>query len=177
MSRHTAGKFDVRQRRRDADGTSGSFRGGCLRQKDCGYFGELHPDVCASMNLEGRYVLSLTLKRLQATVSSEALHKHGEVSKSMRDIAFIVGKDVEFRQIISAIRELDMKLIEKVEVFDVYYGPSVPVDRLSMAIRVTYRSAAGTLRQEQVDELHSRVGSLIASSFGAVIRGDASVSG
>ncbi|MEK7678725.1 MAG: phenylalanine--tRNA ligase subunit beta, partial [Deltaproteobacteria bacterium] len=150
-----------------------------LSNRVSGYFGELHPDVCAGHELRRpAYVFELDLEALAGYSFTQRRYTGmARFPESMRDIAFIIGKDVEFRQIISAIRELDMKLIEKVEVFDVYYGPSVPVDRLSMAIRVTYRSAAGTLRQEQVDELHSRVGSLIASRFGAVIRGEASVSG
>lgn len=150
-----------------------------LGAKGCGYFGELHPDVCGGYELRRpAYVFELDLEAFAGySLTQRRYTGLARFPESMRDIAFIIGKDVEFRQIISAIRELDMKLIEKVEVFDVYYGPSVPVDRLSMAIRVTYRSAAGTLRQEQVDELHSKVGSLITSRFGAVIRGDASVSG
>ncbi|MBI5238630.1 MAG: phenylalanine--tRNA ligase subunit beta [Deltaproteobacteria bacterium] len=150
-----------------------------LSNRVSGYFGELHPDVCAGHELRRpAYVFELDLEALAGhSLTQRRYTGMARFPESMRDIAFIIGKDVEFRQIINAIRELDMKLIEKVEVFDVYYGPSVPVGRLSMAIRVTYRSVAGTLRQEQVDELHSKVGSLITSRFGAVIRGEASVSG
>ena len=95
---------------------------------------------------------------------------------SSRDIAFIIDRSVRYQEIMNAIRRLDTKVVEKVELFDVYYGGAIPEGKLSMAIRITCRSNEGTLRQREVDGIHSMVVGLLSGRFGAVVRG-ASIEG
>jgi len=90
--------------------------------------------------------------------------------ESERDIAFISGEETPFRDISDSIKRIDAKHIEKVELFDVYYGSNIPSGKRSLAVRVTYRSREGTLTYQEVEDMHSRVVSELKDRFQAEIR-------
>ena len=90
--------------------------------------------------------------------------------ESARDIAFVVDEGAPFAEILRTVQKLDTKLIDKVELFDVYYGGNIPQGSRSLAVRVTYRSMERTLTAQEVDDIHSKVVKELAERFKAQIR-------
>ena len=90
--------------------------------------------------------------------------------ESARDIAFVVDEGAPFGEILRAVQKLDMKLIDKVELFDVYYAGNIPSGKKSLAIRMTYRAMERTLTAQEVDDIHSRVVKELTDRFKAEIR-------
>jgi phenylalanyl-tRNA synthetase beta chain len=61
-------------------------------------------------------------------------------------------------------------LVEKVEIFDVYSGGQVPEGKKSLAYRVSYRSPAHTLTDEEVNQVQQKILSRLSSETGAYLR-------
>ncbi len=89
---------------------------------------------------------------------------------SSRDVAFVIDETVPYGEISEALEGMDTKLIENIELFDVYYGGNVPEGKRSLAIRVVYRDSEKTLKQVEVEQAHASVIELLKARFGAEIR-------
>ena len=140
--------------------------------KLCGVLGEAHPDMAARFDLKGpAFLFELDVDLL--IDASAGIKKYKPLTKfpeSSRDIAFTVNLAAPYGEILNAILSLDTKLIENVELFDVYYGGNIPEGMRSMAIRIRYRSLEGTLTQEEVEDVHAKAGKTLAEKFNAIIR-------
>lgn len=141
---------------------------------EAGVLGEIHPDLGAAFDLKHpAYVFELDFDALLAASTDVRMYKPiPRFPASARDIAFVVDGTVPYGEIISSITRLDTKLIEKIELFDVYYGGNIPAGKRSLAIRVVCRSADKTLTQSQVDKIYARISKELTSRFGAEIRGE-----
>lgn len=139
-----------------------------------GVFGEAHPDVVERYGLKKAPLLfDLDIDAL--AVKFGDIKKYSALPKfpeSTRDIAFIVSEDKTYEEIIRSIEELDTKLIEKVELFDVYCGSNIPPGTKSMALRIVYRLMERTLTGTEVDEIHAQVSRRLTEKFGAQVRGE-----
>ncbi|MBW7956969.1 MAG: phenylalanine--tRNA ligase subunit beta [Deltaproteobacteria bacterium] len=140
--------------------------------KHAGILGELHPDLWGRYGLrKPAYVFELEIEPIEK--SSGKGKKYRELPRfpeSARDIAFILSEDVPFGDIYEAIRKIDLKTIETVELFDVYYGRNIPSGTRSLAVRVTYRSRERTLTDQEVEDTHGKVLKMLSERFKAEIR-------
>nr|WP_245588593.1 hypothetical protein [Deinococcus pimensis] len=74
---------------------------------------------------------------------------------NLRDLAVIAPRDVTYRDLREVLRREGGDLLERVDVFDVYEGPSIPEGQRSLAVRLTYRGAR-TLQDTDVDPEFAR---------------------
>lgn len=70
--------------------------------------------------------------------------------ESKRDLAILVGEDVEYRDIELAILRADDKLLN-VEWFDTYQGKGIPEGKKSVAMHLTIGSREKTLTSQEID--------------------------
>ncbi|MDP2690528.1 MAG: phenylalanine--tRNA ligase subunit beta, partial [Deltaproteobacteria bacterium] len=138
-----------------------------------GVFGEIHPDIAARFDLKRpAYVFELDAEALAGLFGRKRPYTQlPRFPESTRDIAFIVDENVPYAEIINSIELLNTKLIERVELFDVYCGGNIPGGMKSMALRIVYRSKAATLTHEEVEEAHSAVAEKLREKFNAEVRG------
>ncbi len=119
-----------------------------------GFFGEVHPDVAARFDLEDvrTYVAQIRLPELYAAADPvtiyRALPKFPAVE---RDIALLCDEELPVAEIEQAIRAGGGKILEKAELFDVYHGEQIESGKKSVAYSLLFRSADGTLTDEQID--------------------------
>ncbi|MBE9528753.1 MAG: phenylalanine--tRNA ligase subunit beta [Proteobacteria bacterium] len=141
-----------------------------------GSLGEIHPEIQSRYDLpKPAYIFELDIEAMAAVSSSKKKYRPlARYPGSVRDVAFIVKSEVPYSDILTSIEKIDTKLIEKVDLFDVYCGSEIPEGSRSIALRVKYRSIDGTLKQAEVDAVHSKVQSELSTRFGAEIRGDGS---
>ena len=108
-----------------------------------GVIGEVHPEVASNFELrQTAFIFELNLEVLMpampATPQSQPTPKYPSIT---RDITIIVKKDIEAHAILTDIRSLkkEEKLIESVNLLDLYEGSNVSEDSKSLSFRFTYR--------------------------------------
>jgi phenylalanyl-tRNA synthetase beta chain len=91
-----------------------------------------------------------------------------------RDLALILDDRIEAQCIIDYLKGLGEKLIEEIEIFDVYQGPPIPRGKKSVAFRIIYRSPEKTLEDPEVNDLHEVISHKVLTHFKADFRGETS---
>ncbi len=124
-----------------------------------GYFGQVHPTVCASFDIgEAVYAALLPDEPLYACASAEKKYRPLPVYQSMeRDLALLCDESLEAGTLCGYIRAAAGKSLEDAFVFDVYRGKGVPEGRKSVAVRLVFRLPDRTMTDEEVDRGVSKV--------------------
>ncbi len=74
-----------------------------------------------------------------------------------RDLSIIIDDDIPLNKVVDIVSNYPSDLIESVSLFDYYKGKNIPEGKKSAGIRIVYRSAERTLREEEVNTLHSEI--------------------
>lgn len=136
-------------------------------------FGQACDELTADMRLKAPLFLALVeFDRVRALASAPTTYRPLPPFPAVdRDISFVVGTQIAHRQVVEAISALRLPLIEKIELFDIYedekaLGPG----RQSMAYTVTYRDPQQTLTDKDVNVVHDKVRSHLATALGVELR-------
>lgn len=118
-----------------------------------GYLYEVHPKVSENFGLghEAVYGFELDMALLQAHARLEleyqTLPRFPSVS---RDLALLCKEDLPVAVLEKAIRKGAGKLLERIELFDVYQGEQILSGMKSVAFRLILRSKTATLTEEEI---------------------------
>lgn len=136
-----------------------------------GYVGQLHPELQRAADLQDTFVVELDLAPLYEHASHDIVYKAlPRYPAITRDIAVVVDKSVQVGDMIAAIHQAAGELLESVQVFDVFTGERLGVDKKSVAISLVYRHKERTLTDEEVTSLHESVVLTLEQSFKAELR-------
>ncbi|PWW24481.1 phenylalanyl-tRNA synthetase beta chain [Geodermatophilus normandii] len=115
-----------------------------------GYAGELHPRVCAALELPPRTsVMELDVDALPAAPVPVG-PRISTFPPVFLDLAFVVPDDVTASHVESLVRGGAGELFEAVRLFDVYAGPPVPAGSRSLAYSLVLRAPDRTLTAADV---------------------------
>lgn len=137
-----------------------------------GTLGEVHPRVLRDYEIQQPVVLL----DLDAEALFEAAGGHpgfrplSRYPDVERDSALLVDEAVSAEQIFDALRQLRLKDLESIVLFDVYRGPSLPAGKKSVALRARYRALDRTLTDELVQSLHGKLVQTLQKALGAELR-------
>ena len=134
-------------------------------------FGEVHPAVAKNYDIDTRvYVAEIKLDVLyginKRKVTYKPLPKFPAVE---RDFAMLCDKDIPVGDLEKAIVSGGGRLLEKVELFDVYQGSQIPEGKKSVAYSVWLRSSEGTLTDAQIEDASTKIISKL-EKLGAELR-------
>jgi len=87
-----------------------------------------------------------------------------------RDVAMIVPEATTHESVLNAVRKLKPANLERVDLFDVFYGQNIPAGQKSMAYAFTYRHAERTLTDAEVNAAHEKVVEQFHKDLQATIR-------
>jgi phenylalanyl-tRNA synthetase beta chain len=88
----------------------------------------------------------------------------------VRDVALVVDDTVSHAEIVAAIENARNKLLEQVEIFDIYRGTSIPTGKKSMAYSLTFRAADRTLTDAEVNGAHEQLKRSLVQTLKCEIR-------
>ena len=139
--------------------------------KDFCVFGEVHPTVAASYGIEERvYIAEIKLDVLLGIEKRKTTYKPLPKFPAVeRDFAMLVDSDLPVGNIEKAISQGAGRLLEKIELFDVYQGAQIPEGKKSVAYSVYLRSQDSTLTDKEIDEVNSKIIKKL-ESIGAALR-------
>jgi phenylalanyl-tRNA synthetase beta chain len=136
-----------------------------------GHAGELHPRVCAALELPARTsVMELDVDALPAAGVPVGPPVSG-FPPVFLDLAFVVDEAVPAVELEATIRTGARELLESLRLFDVYTGPQLGEGKKSLAYSLTLRAPDRTLSGEEAAEISRSVTTAVGDAHGAVLRG------
>ena len=140
--------------------------------EDIAVVGEIHPEVAEAYELNGRvYIAEINLPKLFRAAKQmgyvKGLARFPAVS---RDLALVVRDSQPVGPMMEAMREAGGKLLEDIQMFDVFRGPQVGLERKSVAFSLRLRAEDHTLTDEEIVRVMNKVIRTVAEKFGAEIR-------
>jgi len=153
-------------------GRSGTLAAG---PKPLAVFGELHPRIITAFDLKGPvsafevFLDAVPAPRTRGTKTRARLDA-SDLMPLERDFAFVVDSGVSADQVVKAARGADRKLIQAVDVFDLYEGKTVPEGKKSLAISVTIQPRERTMTDAEIEEIAQKVVSAVTKATGGVLR-------
>jgi phenylalanyl-tRNA synthetase beta chain len=136
-----------------------------------GHAGELHPAVCAALDLPARTCameLTLDALALPGVVVAPVLSAH---PPALIDVAVTVDAATPAAEVRRALVDGAGELLESVRLFDVYTGVQVGEGRKSLAYKLTFRAPDRTLTAEEAVAARDAAVAVAAGRLGAVLRG------
>ena len=120
--------------------------------KTLGYLGEVHPEVCDNYDMKTKaYVAVLDMPEIIPFATFDrkyvGLAKFPAVT---RDISMIVKKDILAGQIEAMIAQRGGKILESIQLFDIYEGSQIQEGFKSMAYTITFRAKDRTLDENDI---------------------------
>jgi len=132
-----------------------------------GIVGRLHPAECK----EPVFVLEINLDKLLAKKTGKMSFKEiSKYPKINKDLAVIVDKKVSAKDIEMEIKKAGGKLFLGSNVFDVYEGENIGVNKKSIAFSLAFGASDRTLTDEEVNSVLTNIIERLGKSFGAELR-------
>lgn len=139
------------------------------------YFGEIHPAILKNIDVEGPLVAfeimigNLPESRSKAGSSRGAL-KSSDFQAVERDFAFVVDNNINAEQIIKVIKSVDKKLIDNINVFDIYEGPGIAEGKKSIAVNVRMQPTDRTMTDKEIEEIRQQIINTVERKIDATLR-------
>lgn len=140
--------------------------------KTLGIIGEVHPSVTRKYGIETPvYIAELDFENVFLNIDSNI--KFTELPKFpavTRDIAMLVDKTVPVADIEEIIRKASGKMLESINLFDVYEGEQIPEGKKSVAYNAVYRAADRSLTGDEVQKVFDKAVKNLEYNLGAQLR-------
>jgi phenylalanyl-tRNA synthetase beta chain len=142
----------------------------CVGGVRCGWFGVLHPELMARLDLDRDvHVLELDLD----IIKRGSVPKFSEQSRFpaiRRDLAIVVDRECPVDRVLDSIRSLAVPSLRELVVFDVYTGRGVPDGRKSLALGLILQDLSRTLTDDEVDHIFKGILEQLKQDVGATLR-------
>ncbi|MDX5443722.1 MAG: phenylalanine--tRNA ligase subunit beta [Hymenobacteraceae bacterium] len=134
--------------------------------------GLLHPKVCKQVDVKepvwyAELNWDFILKNYRNTLTYEELAKFPEVR---RDLSLVLDKAVTFDQVKTIAYRTERKLLQQVNVFDVYEGDKIEAGKKAYSVSFTLQDNHQTLTDKVIDSTMNRLMQQFEKQLGAVIR-------
>ncbi len=140
--------------------------------KVIGYVGEVHPKTLENYSIGTKtYIAVIEINALVENADFNRTFKPLPKFPAMqRDIAMLVKEDVIVKDIEDIIKQKGGKLLESVELFDVYKGKQIQEGYKSVAYSISFRAADRTLTDEEVNAPMKKILSELENKLEAQLR-------
>ena len=141
-----------------------------------GWFGQLHPSACETLDAEGPIVAfeiildAVPAPKARLTKAKPRLER-SDFMPVERDLAFVVDANVRAGDILKAAQSAERSLVSDIGVFDVYQGKGLPEGAKSVAINVTLQPRERTLTDAEIDAAMAKIVAEVSNKTGATLRG------
>ncbi|MBI3009290.1 MAG: hypothetical protein HYY56_07280 [Candidatus Omnitrophica bacterium] len=140
--------------------------------KPVGIIGKVRKEILAGFDITDEvYAGELKLRDLDYQRCAEKRYR--EIVRYpyiKRDVAIVIDRDIQARDVEQCIRESGSGLINSVTLFDQYIGNQVPPGHRSLAFSIEYLAKDRTLTDDEVKEIHTKMLKKIEEKFKAAIR-------
>lgn len=124
-----------------------------------GYIAEVHPTVLGNYGIGARaYIFELDVAALFEVTNFDVTYKPvAKFPEVNRDLALLCDKNMPVGELQKIIKNSAGKLLENVQIFDIYEGEQIPSDKKSVALSISLRSSEATLTDDQVNSTIKKI--------------------
>lgn len=138
-----------------------------LDKEPIGFIGRVHPSIVK----DDVYVLEISMtKIIDKKIKPIKFKEISKYPSIVKDLAFIINKDVTSGDIVETIKKAGGKLLTNIDVFDVYTGENVGEDEKSIAYSLTFSDPTRTLSDEEVMQIFNKIIEEVISKHKAILR-------
>ena len=134
--------------------------------------GEVHPEVLDNYEISKRaYLAEVNITKL--VKYAKVNKKYMEVPKFPaveRDIAVIVDESIEVGEIEKIVTKKSKKLLESMQLFDIYRSENLGNNKKSVAYSLIFRDKNKTLSDEEINVTMENIISELEKTLGATLR-------
>ena len=143
-----------------------------FRRKMIGHIGQLTPAIVEARGFprnEELYAFELDVDALATLQSADDLRAESlpRFPSVVRDLSVLVDSVLPAATVRGTIRSAAPDTLANIIEFDRYHGKGVPEGRISLSLRLTFRSADRTLTDREVDDAMTRIVAALQSAHGA----------
>lgn len=138
-----------------------------LDREVVGIIGRVHPNI----SKDDLYVAEMSLSKLYSKTIKPLKFKEVPKYPSIeKDMAFSVDKNITSKEIVDLIKKKGGRLLTDVDVFDVYTGENVELNKKSIAFKLTFNDPTKTLTDSEVNTVFENVISEVENAYNAELR-------
>lgn len=140
------------------------------KEMNLGQFGKLHPKVAANFDIQTDcFYAEIYLDKLFGIARAEIKYKpFAKFPSVSRDFAFLCDEDVAAQDILDEF--LNLPLVESADMFDVYRGEKLGLNKKSVAITVVFRDKNKTLQDSDIEKQSAKALRALKEKYNAVLR-------
>ena len=140
--------------------------------KIIGVFGQIHPLATKNYGIDiPVYACELDFDAIFGMMNATKLYTPlPKFPATTRDFSFVCDEAIEVGTLKAEMAKAGGKLVEAVELFDIYRGPQVGENKKSVSLRVTLRASDRTLTVEEAEKVSSKILRGIEHNLGITLR-------
>lgn len=139
-----------------------------------GKLGNINPKLLKEFGLKGNvFYAELEWEKWVDLASKKKPYKLAEIPKfpgSTRDLALLLDKDIKYFDLYKAAFETEKKLLQSVNLFDVYEGKNLPEGKKSYALNFFLQDENKTLTDQDIDKVMKKLLDRFSTQFHAELR-------
>ncbi len=117
------------------------------------------------------YLAELDLTALLGAAAAPVLYSPLSRYPSItRDVSLLIARRITLSELLQNIHDERVEHLDDATLVGVYEGENLPEGKRSITLRLEYRSDDRTLRDEDVDEVHSQIVNRLKEKFDAQLR-------
>ena len=135
--------------------------------------GKVRKKVAKDFDLDGSvWFTDLDLDAIVKTQNSEPvkISEPPKFPEVRRDLSMLMDKSVQYQQLETLAYETERKILRDVNLFDIFEGEKIGLDKKSYALSFLLRDDEKTLTDKEIDKVMERLMEGFESKLGAVIR-------
>jgi len=144
-----------------------------INKKQCIKLGRLSTNVTKEFDISEEVMYAdidwdaLLQESSQHTFTSQDIPKFPEVR---RDFALLLDEHISFKEVEDIAYKVDRKILQQVNLFDVYEGNNLPEGKKSYAVSFIFRNQYKTLTDKHVDKLMAKLQKQFETKLQAELR-------
>ena len=137
-----------------------------LDGKKIGIIGKVHP----SITKKDIFVFELDLDSIYGRTSKLKYKEAFKYPSISKDMAYILDRNVLVDDVIKTIKKTSSKILQEVDVFDVYEGENIDSSKKSVAFKLVFNGLDRTLTDEEVMQEFNKIIDKVVSTYNAELR-------
>jgi phenylalanyl-tRNA synthetase beta chain len=129
-----------------------------IGHEEIGFMGEISPKITEKLKIGKVVVFDFDFEKLKELASEE--QEYIPISRypaAIRDVSVLVPQNTLVEEVQNIIEIAGGPLVTDVDLFDIYEGENIPIDKKSLSFHIIFQSPERTLKSKEIDALFRKI--------------------